>query len=359
MSDKAWARFWVVVRVLLGVAGLGVVAWLVMDEGVDSIGAVLVPALAWLPLAAAFEVGRVAMDAVSSRQTLGRRGHEVPWLPLFASHLVAFAVMGVAPAGRATAEAVKASLLSRWIGGPTAAALGTANQANVLISSGTFTVLSALAAYAVTGMSWLTILLVVHVVFMNASGIGLRAVARWESVGRWVARRFPRVAEHADTFVGASRETKLVPFEPVASMMFGRLLQAAHFWVLARAVGLDASALQALAVHGVYLVVAALGVLVPGQVGASEGGFEAAAATLGTTETRALTIALLAHVVQFALAGVGFAILVLWPKRASDAAQSSSSPSSAPSSAPSSTPPSDRTSSEASSEDASSTSDAP
>jgi len=319
-EPRSSARFWAVVRVLLAVGGLGLVAWLAHDKGVDALAAVLVPALAWLPLAAAFEVARIGMDAWSSRQTLGRRGAEVPLWALFLSHLVAFAVMGVAPAGRATAEAVKASLLSRWIGGPTAAALGTANQANVLISSGTFTVLSTVAAYVVTGWSVLTILLIVHVLVMNLSGLALRAAARWESFSGWIGRRLPWVAAHTEAFVGASRETALIPVAPVASMMFGRLLQAGHFFVLVVAVGIDADALKALAVHGVYLVIAALGVLVPGQVGASEGGFELAAEALGTTETRALSIALLSHAVQFGLSGVGFVVLALWPARPTEPA---------------------------------------
>lgn len=315
MSEGRRERLWVIARALLGLAGVGVVVWLVHDQGVDTLAEVIVPALAWLPLAAALEVVRIAMDALSSRQTLGRRGEEVPWWPLFASHLVAFAVMGVAPAGRATAEAVKASLLSRWVGGPTAAALGTANQANVLISSGTFTILSALAAWAVTGPSLLTLLLVVHVVSMNASGLALRAAARWRGFGDWLGARFPSMAPHAETFVDASRETPLVAFGPVVSMMIGRLFQAGHFFVLAVAVGLDPSALSALALHGTYLVIAALGVLVPGQIGASEGGFALAAEALGTTEARAISIALLSHGVQLALVLAGFLVLALWPRR--------------------------------------------
>ncbi|MBX3275345.1 MAG: flippase-like domain-containing protein [Sandaracinaceae bacterium] len=308
-------RAWMLVRALLGIAGIGVVVWLVREQGVDELARVITPALAWLPLAAALDVGRVAMDALSSRLTLGKRGADVPFWPLFTSHLVAYAVMGVSPAGRATSEAVKATLLSRWVGGATAAAMGTANQANVLLSSGAFTILSALAAYAVTGPSLLTALLVVHVVTMTASGVALRAAARWERVGAWLGARFPRLAPHASTFVGASRETELVAFGPVVAMMAGRGLQAAHFYVLAHAVGLDPSALGALALHGTYLVIAALGVLVPGQIGASEGGFALAANALGAAEAQAISIALLSHAVQLALVAVGFGLLALWPRR--------------------------------------------
>ena len=66
--------------------------------------------------------------------------------------------------------------------------------------------------------------------------------------------------------------------------------------------------------HGVYLVVAAIGVMIPGQLGASEGGFAYSAEMLGTTEARAMSIALLAHAIQLALVGVGFVVLALWPR---------------------------------------------
>ncbi|MGE0791662.1 MAG: lysylphosphatidylglycerol synthase domain-containing protein [Sandaracinaceae bacterium] len=309
------ARLWVLVRALLGVVGVGVAVYIVRDVGIDALQRAIVPALPWLPLAIALELARIAMDAVSTRSTLASRGEAVPWPALFGSHLVAFAVMGVAPAGRATAEAVKASLLARWIGAPTAAAMGTANQANTLLSSGTFSLLSALAAYLVSGPSTLTALLVVHTVMMNASGLALRVAARYRKLQAWLQRRFPKLAREIDTFGDASRETALYPAWPVASMMIGRAFQAAHFGVLAVAVGLSPSVLAALALHGVYLVVAALGVMIPGQLGASEWGFVMAAETLGTTEARAAAIALLAHAIQLILVAVGFVLLALWPER--------------------------------------------
>ncbi len=309
------SRLWAVVRGLLGLLGIGAVVWIVNDVGLDELGRVMGPALPWMPLAVALELARVAMDGVSSRQTLGRRGQEVPWLPLLASHLVAFAVMGVAPAGRATAEAVKASLLARWIGGPTAAAMGTANQANVLISSGTFTIVSTAAAFALTGWSVLTQLLLLHVVLMNLFGVGLRAAARYERLGELLATRFPSIGAHVRTFHDATKETSLFPLWPVSSMMLGRLFQAAHYGVIAVAVGMSPSALGALLVHGVYLVVAALGVMIPGQIGASELVFTMSADTLGTTEARAAAIALLAHAVQLLLVLAGFVVLAAGPRR--------------------------------------------
>lgn len=312
MSQRRQARFWVAVRVVLGLIGIAFAGWLIQDVGGDELAVVLVPALPWIPLAAALELARIGMDALSSRYSLGRRGHEVPWAPLVGAHLVAYAVMGVAPLGRATAEAVKASLLYRWIGAATAAALGTANQANTFLSSGTFSVFCALAAYAITGPSYLTWALVGHSAFLCFLGFVIRLAARYERVGLFLARRFPSVGQQAKVFQVASRETALYPLRPVGAMMLGRAFQAAHFAVLAAAVGIDPTVLGALAFQGVSLVIAALGVMIPGQLGASEGGFTFAADTLGTTEARALSVALLAHAVQLLLIVVGSLVLSLW-----------------------------------------------
>lgn len=307
-------RIWIALRALLALAGVGAVAWLVSDIGIAPLLDALVPALPWLPLAILLEVARIGTDALSSHYSLGHE-RKVPPAPMFAAHLVAYAVMGVAPAGRAASEVVKASLLARWIGGGSAAALGTANQANTLIASGTFTLASAAAAYALTGPSILTGAFLAHFALMNVSGLALRALARYERLASWIARRAPRIAGHLDAFRATSRETALVPVKPVAAMMVGRGLQAASFGVLAMGVGLSPGVLGALAVHGVYLVIAAIGVMVPGQLGASEGGFAYSAEMLGTTEARAMSIALLAHAIQLALVALGFVILALWPAR--------------------------------------------
>jgi hypothetical protein len=145
MMSEARARAWqTAVRIVLAIAGLGAIAWLVNDVGLDPLLAVIVPALPWLPLALALEIGRIAMDAVSSHCSLGSKGG-ASRSARCSRHLVAFAVMGVAPAGRPTSEVVKASLLSRWLGPAPRPALATADQANTLISSGTFTLFNAIA----------------------------------------------------------------------------------------------------------------------------------------------------------------------------------------------------------------------
>lgn len=317
MTQRTRARLWMIARIALGIAGLAVVAWLVNDVGVDALRDTLVPALAYLPIAVLLELGRVAMDAVSSHYSLGARSERVPPLPMFGAHVVANAIMAIAPAGRPTSEVVKAGLLARWLGAAPAAALAAANQANTLISSATFSAFGALAAWILTGPSILTWLLVVHVVSMNASGLAIRAAARYERFGAWLAKRFPKAAPHVEGFSETTRETGLVPIAPVGTMMIGRAFEAAHLGVLAWAVGVTPTMVGTLALHGIYLVVAAIGVMIPGQVGATEFTFTRSADALDSTVPQAMSIALLAHLVKLVLVVVGFVVLILWrpPKR--------------------------------------------
>lgn len=310
------ALLWTIVRVILAVLGLTAVVVIVREIGLEHIGRVIVPALPWLPLALVLELARIGMDALSSHYTLDERDR-VPWLPMYAAHLVAYAVMGVAPAGRASAEAVKAGLLARWIGGGSAAALGTANQANTLLSSGTYSLICAGAAWMGTGSSLLTLTLLGHVVGMNVSGLVLRGAARWKRLGMFLARRFPRLAPHEAAFLETSRATSIFPLRPVLAMMSGRALQTVQLAVLIGAVGLTPGAAGALTLHGVYLVAAAVGVLIPGQLGANEGAFALAAGTIGASTAQAASIALLAHVIQLVLVIAGLVVLALWrPSRA-------------------------------------------
>ena len=71
--------------------------------------------------------------------------------------------------------------------------------------------------------------------------------------------------------------------------------------------------------QGLNLVALAVGALVPGQLGVSDGAFALSAKTLGTTTAKAMSIALLAHAMQVLFVLVGSLLPLLWktgcPKR--------------------------------------------
>jgi hypothetical protein len=124
--------------------------------------------------------------------------------------------------------------------------------------------------------------------------------------GAWLVGRFRRWASHAEQFHASARCGALLPWRPSLAFLGSRVLQVGQYAVLTHAVGIDTSVLQALFSQGLYLCALAVGSLVPGQVGVSDGAFAMATGVLNTTAARAMSVALLGHVVQllFVIAGV-------------------------------------------------------
>ncbi len=302
-------------RWLVGVLGVSLLVVLVREVGFDALMEVLAPALPWVPSIAALEMVRIGFDALATRQVLGSRADRVGFRVLYGAQLVAHAVMNVIPAGRSASEAMKAVLLAPHLGGAPAAAMGYTNQANVLISSGLFTVLCLVGAFASPEPTLLVAGLLAHTFVLVMSGVGMRFAATSPRVARRIERHLPRLWRRIERFHHASRETPMVAPKPILAMFAGRTVQTIEYAVIAFAVGLDIGVLEALAVQGTNLVAAAVGVFVPGQVGSAEAVFAAAAEVLDTTVARAMSIALLSHAVQLILVGAGFVLLFLWRAR--------------------------------------------
>ena len=301
-------------RLAVAGLGLGLFAWTIADAGPETLLSLLPRAAALLPLAIALEAARIGLDALSTRAVLAGRG-AIPFRALFAAQLAAQGVMGVFPAGRSASEATKAALLSSHVGVPAAVAMGTANQANVLIGSALFSLACLAGAMATTDGIALPIAIGIHFAVLTAAGVGLRVLATHPGIEAFFLRRAPRLGARAGAFHEASRDTPVLAPAPIAWMVAGRAVQTLEYWVLARAVGLDVSAAGALAVQGVNLVAAALGVMVPGQLGTAELVFRQSAEALGTDHATAVAIALLARVPQLTWVGTGLVVLLVWQAR--------------------------------------------
>lgn len=299
-------------RVVVALLGLVILVSTVRAAGPAQVWEILVGAAVWIPLAAALELARIGSDALATRLLLGLRGKDIPAMRLLAAHVAAHAVMNVFPAGRSSSEVVKGTLLAPWLGVGPAVAMGTANQANVLISSALFSLPCAVAAALVSDDVRLPIAIVAHFVVLMLSGIGLRVLATNAHIERFVVRRLPRLAPRLASFHEASRESALIAWPPVLAMGLGRGMQTLEYALLAYAVGIDVTVLGALAVQGTNLVAAAIGVLVPGQLGSAEAVFALAATALSTTVARATSVALLAHVLSFFWVAVGLVIVLAW-----------------------------------------------
>jgi hypothetical protein len=307
---KEWRG--VVVRVVLAVIGVVLLVSIVQHVGPRTIADLVTAALPWMPLALLLEGARIGCDAIASAVVLGPKARQLGAWRLFLAHVAGHGVMNVMPGGRSASEIVKAGLFYETIGSSDAGALGTTNQANVLLASALFSLPCAAAAYVVSPDRTLTIAILIHAVVLFGSGIGVRVIVESRVVERFVRRRLPSRVETFERFQRASRGVPWVAPGPVTWMMAGRGAQTLQYAVLAHAVGLTVGPLVALAVQGTNLVAAAVGVLVPGQVGSSEGVFMMAADALGTTPARATSVALLAHASGLTWTALGFVVLFLW-----------------------------------------------
>lgn len=305
-------------RGVLAVLGLVLLAAIVEHVGAQTIADLVMAALPWMPLALALEGARIGCDAIATSAVLGPRWRSIGVTRMYLAHVAGHGVMNVMPGGRSASELVKAGLFYETIGAADAGAVGTTNQANVLLASAIFSLPCAAAAAVVSTDRTLVIAILIHALVLFGSGIGVRVIASSAVLTRFVHRRMPRFDPALARFQAASSDVPWVAKAPLAWMALGRGMQTLQYAVLAHAVGLAVSPLVALAVQGTNLVAAAVGVFVPGQIGSSEGIFMMAADALGTTPARATSVALLAHASGLVWTTLGLLVLFFWraPKSA-------------------------------------------
>ena len=306
----------IVFRIALATFGLVMLGTIIQRVGANEVLEALSLTAPFLPLTFTLEAMRIGCDAWSTYLLLGERGRGISKLRLYLAHIVGHGVMNVFPAGRSASEAVKGTLLHRELGGPAAAvAMGTSNQANVLIASAIFSLGCAGAAFVVSTRAELAWAMVVHFIVLFSAGFGLRYAATHPRFVALIASKLPRIAAPLLRFSEHSRERSLLAWGPIFAMFMGRLVQTFEYGTLAYAIGIHPGPLEALTVQGTNLVAAAVGVFMPGQVGSSEAIFAFAAEALGTTPARAMTIALSAHVSGLVWATTGLVLLALWRSR--------------------------------------------
>jgi uncharacterized membrane protein YbhN (UPF0104 family) len=188
-------------------------------------------------------------------------------------------------------------------------------QAATLISVGVFSLPCGVAMYTL-GQSplwfWAAAL---HAVVLVGTGVALRWAARAHGPGRWLSRRIKGLGPGAGVMTEHARSTGLFAVGPSAALLGNRACQVVQIAVAARAVGIDTDFVHAMAAQGVNLLSAAVGVLVPGSLGATDGAFALAAAMLGTTAVRAAALALLLRCSQVVWLGIGSLVLLASRRR--------------------------------------------
>ncbi len=294
-------------RVLLPVVGLALVAYLVRGAGPARVAHVLWGAGSWLPLILALELVQLASDPFVLHLLLGDAGSRVPAVTWVRSSAVAYALMILVPAGRAAGEVARAALLARHVGTPAAATAATQLQAAYLSANGLLSIIAwaVVASWKGPGFS-LAVLLAINAAIMAAVAAGLLAILWNGRVSRWIQRVRRWLGRTVETTAAVDSASRRLPWAAAGICSLSRTAQVLQYGVILFAVGGVMTARGAIVVHGVHLVGATLGDVVPGQLGVVDATYQAFAGAIGFAGApeRALSIAFVAHATQIILAGV-------------------------------------------------------
>jgi hypothetical protein len=253
----------------------------------------------------------MACETLASWSAFGSLARRIPLGTLFRAHVIGQSLGSLAPAPRVVNETIKVGLLAPHVGGAAATSVGFINQAATLIAVGLWSIPCGLAILALEGASTWFWACAIHAVVLVLSGLALQAVTRADAPGRWLAARFPSLAARAAAFREHASETGLCAIGPTSAMLLGRAFQTLQYGLAARAVGIDATVLRALAAQGVGLVAAAVGVFVPAGLGTTDGAFTLAATMLATTVARATALGLLIRCMQIIWVPIGTVVALV------------------------------------------------
>jgi hypothetical protein len=319
----------VAARVCLAFAGLGLVAYFVRSAGPGRVAEVLLQAGSWLPVIMLLELVQPTTDVVALRLLLGKDAAAVPLAAWARSSAIAYAMMSLVPAGRVAGEVTRAALLANHVGAARAASASARMQAAYMFANG---VLSGTAcAVAASWLGWhavLTLLLAGNTLMMVVLSTALLAILWHGRVGRWLdalRRRFVHVAEPPPAL---APEERRVPWRSAMVATLGRASQALQYGVILHAVGGAATVRGAFLAHGIHLVGATAGDMIPNQLGVVDGVYRTFAEALGFAgaPARALSIAFVAHITQLVCASacvVGAAVTRSGPAQPRGAAPAS------------------------------------
>jgi hypothetical protein len=211
-------------------------------------------------------------------------------------------MMILVPAGRVAGEVARAAVLSAHIGPPRAATASTQLQAAYLFANGTLSGVACTVVCLWLGpRSTLALLLAGNALLMTAVSAGLLAILWHGRVGRWleaVRQRFTRVVGPSIA-AGPDRGRRL-PWREAMVCSVSRCAQVVQYAVILRAVGGIVTVRSAFVAHGIHLVGATLGDMIPNQLGVLDGAYRTFAADLGfgNDPARALSIAFVVHIAQ-------------------------------------------------------------
>lgn len=302
----------------IGFAGAGAVllTWLVSRTGPLLLCRALERAPRWIAIPLLIEGTRIAIEAWGTRRLYSR---PIPLLALLRAGLIGYAVAALAPAGRASAEGVKAALLSRHSRISDTAAAATTVQSSSLAAIAFFS--AGCTACALFFSRVLASTFALQTATTTAGALLVHGAARTSHLGRLLRGFLPRAGAMIDALRSHAQRQRAG--EPLIALTVSRALQLGAYWTILRAITGRAGFVSSLMTFGIALVGGTLGDSVPAQLGVSDLTFATASHALGVPVEDALAIALVAHAVQMAWIAIGLFVPLVWHDRGRPVAEES------------------------------------
>lgn len=279
------------------IAALGLIACgvLIRHAGTALVIDALRRASGFIVLLLVLELSRAGCELLSTRAVLGEHARAVPWPVMLRAHFLAQVVATLMPAGRSLGELSKAALLTPYVGGPRAAAVGASGQIIALFVNGAV----GLAGGAIV-LAWGSAGTVVALFFGYGAVLTLAAtalvVAARSRVLRGALERGD--GERAAAFAQAVRSKTALGPRAIAAQCAGRLAQTAQLGVIAYALDVPSGLLAAPLLEAVYIAGSSIGDFIPAQLGSVDGVLALAAPILRVSSANAIALGLTLHAVQ-------------------------------------------------------------
>jgi hypothetical protein len=216
-------------------------------------------------------------------------------------------MMILLPAGRAAGEVARATLIAKHVGAPQTTVASTQLQASYLIAIATASGAACVAVASSTGVrTVLVALLAANTTLMAFAALALIGALSDARVWRWLENLRRRLTRDTPLAPGDASVHRPLGWRAIIACCGGRAAQLAQYGLILAAIGGARTVSGALTAHGIHLVGASLGDLLPNQLGVVDGTYRAFAPVLGLGDSpaRALSIAFVAHAVQLSLASL-------------------------------------------------------
>jgi len=303
-------------RIAAAICGLGAVVFILRNIGWHTVGHAIHECAAYFPAVLALEIMILACSTLSLRALYGDAATRVPPRQYVRAALVGYAIQGLFPAGRAAAEAARATMLAKWVGAGRAGAAAARMQAVVLLANAVISVPAAVATALLGAPSWLPIAIAANAAFTAALGVTVLLLGRHVRVGTWLGKRIKRVRSFGADVDAVLEREPIVPMRAIGWEVAGRCVQVVQHGLLLYCISGVFGLGPSLSAEGIHLVGAAIGDLIPAQIGAIEGNFTLAASALSLSAASAVSIALIVHLAQLTWVIVGLVVPLVWPAAA-------------------------------------------